>query len=874
MKGDMLYHGYLKRGSEYYGPHDQSNSAKEFFVEDQTADMVVFDDEKTIWRYYEFKGRALPAQGWKIHVSATMDEAEQVLKAVSEVLIEHQVAFKHIKNIEMLLQMNSKGANRASSGKFIAIYPKDDSEFVHLLGALQKKIKHYEKGPYILNDKCWKKSNVYYRYGGFNIIYNDKGELCIRDDKGELTVDERTPFYQAPDFVKEFDEYLDALNDKPDNEDQNSKLDLYTIHTALRFTNSGGIYLAERKSDNKKVIIKEARPQAGLDGNSVDAVGRQNIERDALEKLSSVEGIVNVLDHFKVWEHYFLIEEHVEGMDLHSWIAINYPFMKNKPLDDYRTKIGKILSQLVVIMEEIHDKGVAMGDLQPANIMISEDLQVTLIDFETAKQTHSQEKPGMATTGFINSQIKTSGGMDWFALQKIVRYSLLPILSSECLDPHINDHYFKWIKTVYGNEFYQFVQGIIQKCADHLVGFGEKVPLFDNMDEDFVLKKDILSIIEGLSDGIKANLTGDIRLINGDIRQYEQNDGKLNVLSGGTGAAIALSRVGRANDELHEWITQYALKSVDTVESAGLFTGKSGIAGMLYENGYKDESLHIFSEIDSFLDDSDITLRSGLAGIGLALTSLYLETLDPKFLEKAELIATKIDMFLEENREITVQDWTGLPIGLIDGWSGVSVFYSALYALTEKREYYFRAIELVVRDLNKTVRDNELEALNTIDNRSRLLPYLSGGSIGVGVAIWYLNHVSEEKMFQEELKFISNLSQIRTTISGGLFDGAGSFLVIPPMIGKDHVAYHSQTEDILELLNLHLIDKKNYLSFPGQFGFRLSDDLFSGSSGIILGLKGILQENPLYWLPIVNIDRFYEDTRFNRETSKMMVGVD
>ncbi|SDY37332.1 class III lanthionine synthetase LanKC [Thermoactinomyces sp. DSM 45892] len=871
MKGDMLYHSYLKRGSEYYGPHDKEESIKEFFIEDLKEDVVVVNEEESIWRYYEFKDRTLPEQGWKIHISATMNEAEQVLAAVSKVLIKHKVAFKHIKNIETLLEMNSKGANRASSGKFIAVYPMDDNEFVHLLDALREEIQPYEKGPYILNDKCWKNSNVYYRYGGFKSIYNDKGELCIRDTKGELTVDERNPYYQAPDFVKEFDHYLDLLNDKPNNEDRENKLDLYNIETSLRFTNSGGIYLAERKSDNKKVIIKEARPKAGLDGNSVDAVERQIIERNALKKLANVKGIVNVLDHFKVWEHYFLVEECVEGMDLHSWIAINYPFMKSQSLDDYKIKIKKVLSQLVIIMEEMLDKDVAMGDLQPANIMISEDLQVTLIDFETAKQTNSQEKPGMATTGFINSQIKTSGAMDWFALQKIVRYSLLPVLTSECLDKYINENYYKWIRVNYGDDFYEFVKSMIQKCEDHLIDFGEETQRLDSVVNNFVMNNDILSILEGLSDGIKANLTGDIRLINGDIRQYEHHDGKLNVLSGGSGAAIALARVGSTNDEVHQWITQYVLKNIDTVKSAGLFTGTAGIAGMLYENGYREESLDIFSKIDSSLNDSDITLRSGLAGIGLALASFYLESLDSKYLEKAESIAVKIENFLQEDNEITVQDWKGIPIGLIDGWSGVSVFYSSLYAITKNRKYYFRAVELVARDLNKTVTDNKLGVLNTIDNSRRLLPYLSGGSIGIGVAIWYLIHVSGEEVFYEELKLITNLSKIRATVIGGLFDGAGSFLIIPPMMGKDQATYYSQTEDIIELLNLYLIDKKNYLSFPGQFSFRLSDDLFSGSSGIVLALKGILNENPLYWLPIINIDKFYEDTRFNREKLVVMV---
>ncbi|SDC78225.1 class III lanthionine synthetase LanKC [Shouchella lonarensis] len=872
MKDDMLYHNYLKQGSEYYEPYDKFDSTKEFYVDSLKSDWTVIDDENSIWRYYECKDKSLPDQGWKIHVSSTMNDAEQILKDVREVLIQYKVAFKHIKNKEILLNMNDKSANRGSSGKFIAIYPKDDSEFLFLLDALREKIQSYEKGPYILNDKRWKDSNVYYRYGGFSSMYNDKGELCVKDDQGNLVIDERTPFYQVPEFVKEFDEHLDSLNDSSNDEGEgDNKLNLYKIQTSLCFTNSGGIYLAERKTDNKKVIIKEARPKAGLDGHFVDAVERQKIERNALKKLSNVTGVVDVLDDFKMWEHYFLVEEYVEGQDLYSWIERNYPVMKDLSINDYKLKLKKILPQLVKIVEEMHDRNIAMDDLQPANIMISEDFKVTLVDFETAKKKTSQEKPGMATTGFVSSKIKTSGARDWYALQKIVRFSLLPILSSEEVDEYLNDYYYKWVKEFYDKDFYQFIGAILQKCNKHLVNFGEEITLFNNMDANDVRRKSISSIIESLKKGIEDNFTEDMRLINGDIRQYEYNDGKLNVLNGGAGAALAFVRTGNVNNKVNEWIEQYLMNNTNTVETAGLLTGKAGIGSVLYEFGYKEESLTMFTDIENNLDHSDVSLRSGLAGVGLALSSLYLERMEETFLAKAESLAKMIDGFIEGNKELIVQDWSGSPIGLIDGWSGVSMFYSALYSLTGNRKYYLRSLELIVKDLKRTVEDKDLEVLNTIDDNNRLLSFLSGGSIGVGVAISYLNHVSEEKVFQEELRLITNLSKMRSTINGSLFDGAGSLLLVPPMIGGNDTAYESKKDDVLELLNLFLVEKKDYLSFPGYFSFRLSDDLSSGSAGIILALEGILKDNPLYWLPVVNIDRFYRETKFKREPLKVMV---
>ncbi|MCS1382968.1 hypothetical protein NXZ75_12240 [Lysinibacillus sphaericus] len=66
-----------------------------------------------------------------------------------------------------------------------------------------------------------------------------------------------------PDFVKDFDDYLNTINIASDVETKgDNHLDQYNIEKALSFSNAGGVYLATRKQDNLKVIIKEARPNA------------------------------------------------------------------------------------------------------------------------------------------------------------------------------------------------------------------------------------------------------------------------------------------------------------------------------------------------------------------------------------------------------------------------------------------------------------------------------------------------------------------------------------------------------------------------------------------------------------------------------------
>ncbi len=169
---------------------------------------------------------------------------------------------------------------------------------------------------------------MFYRYGGFTSVYNENGEHCIRDEEGNLIQDQRTPFYQVPEFVKDFDNYLNSINNSGDLENkEKSNLEQYIIETALSCSNAGGVYLATRKKDNLKVIIKEARPNAGLDGAVQDALTRQKNEYDALKKLQNVSGVVNLVEYFQEWEHYFLVEEFIEGRDIRQWIAQDFPFL-------------------------------------------------------------------------------------------------------------------------------------------------------------------------------------------------------------------------------------------------------------------------------------------------------------------------------------------------------------------------------------------------------------------------------------------------------------------------------------------------------------------------------------------------------------------
>ncbi|CJS84126.1 lantibiotic synthetase protein [Streptococcus pneumoniae] len=220
------------------------------------------------WSYCINTKKKMPKQGWKIHITTFIDEAQKTLDIVLPYLIENEISFKFVPNERQLLFKNSKNGDRASSGKFITIYPYDNKTFLTLLSDLDNLTKALKKGPYILNDKRWKYSNVFFRYGAFVSMYvNKDGQNvpAIQRSDGTLIPDVRAPYYEVPDFVEEpveiqiMTKKVDAELDKEDT----SKFDSYNVISALHFSNGGGVYKVEK--NGKTFVMKEGRLGSGLD---------------------------------------------------------------------------------------------------------------------------------------------------------------------------------------------------------------------------------------------------------------------------------------------------------------------------------------------------------------------------------------------------------------------------------------------------------------------------------------------------------------------------------------------------------------------------------------------------------------------------------
>ncbi len=101
------------------------------------------------WRQLQpLEDRGWPEQGWKIHVSARLDNADRVGTHIWDYCVPRGIPFKFVPGKQLLYLRNSKYASRTISGKFATIYPRDDDMLHAVLQELGEQLAA-EEGPYI-----------------------------------------------------------------------------------------------------------------------------------------------------------------------------------------------------------------------------------------------------------------------------------------------------------------------------------------------------------------------------------------------------------------------------------------------------------------------------------------------------------------------------------------------------------------------------------------------------------------------------------------------------------------------------------------------------------------------------------------------------
>ncbi|MEV4442071.1 class III lanthionine synthetase LanKC, partial [Streptomyces sp. NPDC049577] len=676
--------------------------------------------------------RPQPAQGWKIHVSATADTAEKTAAAVWDYCVPRAIPFKFVPGPHLLHLRNNKYAARDHSGKFVTVYPAGEEELHTVLTELHG-ILAGGPGPYILTDLRWHEGPLYVRYGAFarRFCVDERGTLvpAIEDGEGRLVPDPRTPAFQVPAWVKLpafLEPHLAARNattvgDLP-----------YRIEKALHFSNGGGVYRGTDTRDGRAVVLKEGRPHAGLASDGADAIARLEREKAALEKLDGLGVAPAVRDWFTLGDHRFLVMDFIEGRTLNSFFGERHPLLAADPgptaVADYTAWALRIHRAVEEAVTAVHERGIVFNDLHMFNIMVAPDEQsVALIDFEAAAPASERGRQIVAHPGFFAPPDRTGTDVDRYALACLRLALFLPVTTLFVIDRGTAAHLADVIAANFPDIPGEF---LAEAVAEITRNDPPRPPRALPEPRDWPVARD--SMVRAIL--ASATPDRDDRLFPGDIAQFSDGGG-LGLAHGAAGVLYALAEAGAPRYETGEqWLLEHTAP-VPPGTPLGLYDGLAGIALVLDRLGHTGRALDLTAALlAEKWQHLTSDLRSGIAGIGLLLDHLARTTGERHFHERAVEAAQLLADRLTAAPGGTAPGGSDRRrAGLMRGATGPALLFLRMYERTGAPALLDLAGTALRTDLARcvTTANGTLE----VDEGWRTMPYLGDGSAGIGAVL-------------------------------------------------------------------------------------------------------------------------------------------
>ena len=790
-------------------------------------------------------GPAGPAQGWKIHVSATPATALETLDRAAPVLVEASVAFKFAVDGPMLRMMNSATWPRAGAAKFLTVYPPSTECFLRLMATLETALDGLA-GPFVLSDRRPGPAPVHYRYGGFRpssrLEPDGRHTLVVEAPDGTVEPDHRLPFWYLPEWMS--DPLQPEAGPVPVPELADGR---YLVQSVLGASTKGGVYQALDRRTGETVVIKEARPHVGHDEAGQDAVALRRKEHAILRELAGTGIAPLPVDFFFEWEHAFLVEELVPGVPLGPLTTRSNPLYFLRPADEFAAYfrwIDEIGDRLEAMLAVLHGRGITFGDLSLLNVMVDdrdgEHPALRFVDFESAVRQGIDSPTGTVTPGFSSPEAhrdhRCSPDDDRFALGRVL-FTMM-VLSPNVLDlePKALDRYLQSLQSDIG--FPEPLADRIRRLAPS-PSWPASPPAGPEQLEDGAASTLAYALAH-------LDLERRDRVFPADPRVFVTNP--LSVAYGAAGLAHALRTVrGAVPAELRAWMLDQPVSADRYAPS--LYHGLAGIGWVLAEMGDVERAEELVRAAAAHpLTGAELNVIDGAAGIGLALLRLWTLTGRDEHLGAAEAIGRRL-LVRRAAGPTDGSCWPSgdgtVPVGYARGASGIAVFLLSLAGATGQHRYRDAAESAARFDMSQARDvDGRFTAFSRLAHGSptdTLRHYWADGSAGVGTALVRLWSGTGDPVYRDALDGIIADCTRTYTAHTGLFTGlAGmaNFLVDAyAAVGDAHLLARAQ--QAARGLLLFAVDRPKGTAFPGDQGLRLSCDYATGSAGVALTLHRV-----------------------------------
>ena len=362
------------------------------------------DDEDRFWiRMARCDGAWKPEQGWKLHVSAGVPFAEEVLRHVLPVLLAEDAPFKIAATHERLTRLNDGRAGLSQIGKFITIYPNDDVQAVRLAMALHQAT-YSLRGPAIPSDRpLVDGSLVHYRYGGFKYVYLKlPGRLpisVIANPDGDWVEDVRATRFQPPAWAADPFEHAGLGGKLPEPHPLIGGR--YLLMGSLQESARGGVFWGVDLTGPRRVVLKRGARNAAIEQDGRDARDRLRHEAAILKRLAPDSRFPTPGELIEHDDDLYFTMEDITGPTFHKHVTDRY----RQGLTVPGAQVAAWGRELAALLGAIHAQGLIYSDLKSTNIVVAPTGQLRLLDFDFAYDA-TAENPlrGGSTVGYRSPQ--------------------------------------------------------------------------------------------------------------------------------------------------------------------------------------------------------------------------------------------------------------------------------------------------------------------------------------------------------------------------------------------------------------------------------------------------------------------------------------
>jgi hypothetical protein len=372
------------------------------------------------WRFSRRPAAGEPEQGWKLHISATILNANKILGRAAPLLRDAGMMFKAPVSLEELQRINCGLYYGFSQvGKFITVYTRNAAEACAVAAELHGLVSKFAV-PAVPFDARYKNHGcLFYRYGAFSPLELELPDgtrrPAIRSPSNELVVDRREPGGAVPDWLT--DPF--PRSGGPRRRGRPASLLKTTVraYQALSQRGKGGVYRAFDTSvmPVRQCILKEGRRHGETDWDGRDGYWRVRHEGRVLSSLRDAGvNVPCVHMFFESGRNCYLVLESVDGVNLQKYLADR----------GNRLTIHEALyfgAEAAGLLESIHGAGWVWRDCKPLNLLVTGEDILRPLDFEGACPVGLPDgaawgTPGYASPESLDESVDTRLPEDLYAL--------------------------------------------------------------------------------------------------------------------------------------------------------------------------------------------------------------------------------------------------------------------------------------------------------------------------------------------------------------------------------------------------------------------------------------------------------------------------